>query len=99
MVPEVDIRVELYRASNKFSLISLADDNGKLFRAVIEKASMFVRKTTVTESVRLSIEKALLKSPSRFPYLESLCKSFIMQPGQNFVVKESIFGTEHCSKR
>ena len=27
MVPEVDIRVKLYRASNEFSLISLADDN------------------------------------------------------------------------
>ena len=94
MVPEVDIRVKLYRASNEFSLISLADDNDNLFTAVIEKASMFVRKITVTESVRLSIEKALLKSPARYPYIESLCKSFIMQSGQNSFVKVSIFGTE-----
>ena len=94
MVPEVDIRVKLYRASNEFSFNSLADDNDKLFTAVIEKASMFVRKITVTESVRLSIEKALLKSPARYPYIKSLCKSFIMQSDQNSFVKESIFGTE-----
>ena len=55
---------------------------------------MFVRKITVTESVQLSIEKALLKSPARYPYIESLCKSFIMQSGQNSFVKESIFGTQ-----
>ena len=92
--PEVDIRVKLYHASNEFSLISLADDNGKLFTAVIEKASKFVRKITDTESIRLSIEKALLKSPARYPYIKSLCKSFIMQSGQNSFVEESIVGTE-----
>ena len=93
-VADVDIRVKFYRASNEFSLISLADDTDKLFKAVIEKASMFVRKITVTESVRLSIEKALLESPARYPHIESLCKSFIMQSGQNSFIKESIFGTE-----
>ena len=94
MLPEVDIRIKLYRASNEFSLISLGDDSDKMFTAVIEKASLFVRKITVTESVRLSIERALLKAPARYPYIESLCKSFIMQSGQNSFVKESIFGTE-----
>ena len=94
MIPEVDIRIKLYRASNEFSLISLGDDADQLFTAVIEKSSLFVRKITVTESVRLSIERTLLKAPARYPYIESLCKSFIMQSGQNSFVKESIFGTE-----
>ena len=94
MLPEVDIRIKLYRASNEFSLISLADDSDKMFTAVIEKASLFVRKITVTESVRLSIERALLKAPARYLHMESLCKSFIMHSGQNSFVKESIFGTE-----
>ena len=94
MIPEVDIRIKLYRASNEFSLISLGDDADQLFTAVIEKSSLFVLKITVTESVRLSIERALLKAPARYPYIESLCKSFIMQSGQNSFVKESIFGTE-----
>ena len=90
MLPEVDIRIKLYRASNEFSLISLDDDSDKMFTAVIEKASLFVRKITVTESVRLSIERALLKAPARYPYIESLCKSFIMQSGQNSFVRVHI---------
>ena len=94
MIPEVDIRIKLYRGSNEFSWIRLGDDADQLFTAVIEKSSLFVRKITVTESVRLSIERALLTAPARYPYIESLCKIFIMQSGQNSFVKESIFGTE-----
>ena len=44
--------------------------------------------------MRLSIERALTKAPARYPYIESLCKSFIIQAGQNSFIKESIFGTE-----
>ena len=94
LLPNVTMRVKLYRAASEFSLTSLADDADKNFCAVIEKASLFVRKVTVTESVKVSIERALLKSPARYPYVESLCKSFIIQTGQNSFVKESIFGTE-----
>ena len=102
LLPNVTMRVKLYRAASEFSLTSLADDADKNFCAVIEKASLFVRKVTVTESVKVSIERALLKSPARYPYVESLCKSFIIQTGQNSFVKESIFGTEpirrsHCA--
>ena len=53
-----------------------------------------MRKVTLTESVKLSIERALLKAPARYPYIESLCKSYIIQSGQNSFVKESIFGSE-----
>ena len=94
LLPEVSMRIKLYRSSNEFALISLGDEKGNVFQAVIDKASLFVRKVTVTESVRLSIERALLKSPARYPYIESLCKSFIIQSGQNTFIKESIFGTE-----
>ena len=91
LIPEVEHRIKLYRASNEISLIS-PDTEG--FTAIIEKASLFVRKITLTESVRLSIERALTKAPARYPYIESLCKSFIIQAGQNSFIKESIFATE-----
>ena len=91
LIPEVELRIKLYRASNEFSLI--AQDN-KMYAAIIEKGSLFVRKITLTESVRLSIERTLTKAPARYPYIESLCKSFIIQAGQNSFIKESIFGTE-----
>ena len=94
LLPDVSMRVKLYRSSNEFSLIGLGDDAKKSFTAVVEKASIFVRKVTLTESVKLSIERALLKAPARYPYIESLCKSYIIQSGQNSFVKESIFGSE-----
>ena len=91
LIPEVELRIKLYRASNEFNLIS--QDN-KMYAAITEKASLFVTKITLTESVRLSIERALTKVPARYPYTESLCKSFIIQAGQNLFVKEPIFGTQ-----
>ena len=48
----------------------------------------------VTDSLKLSIERALLKSDAVYPYIESLNKSFIIQAGQNCFIKENIFGTE-----
>ena len=88
------MRIKLYRSSNESSLIGLGYEAKKSFTAVVEKASIFVRKVTLTESVKLSIERAFLKAPARYPYIESLSKSYIIQSGQNSFVKESIFGSE-----
>ncbi|XP_075250760.1 uncharacterized protein F54H12.2-like [Convolutriloba macropyga] len=89
LLPEVNKRIKLCRSSSEFSLMGLRDDAKIKFTAVVGKASIFVR-----ESVKLSIERALLKAPARYPNIESLCKSSILQSGQNSFVKESIFGTE-----
>ena len=45
---------------------------------------------------KLSIERALLKTPARYPYIENLCTScrVINQSGQNSFVRETIFGSE-----
>ena len=63
-------------------------------QAVIEKASLFVRKVLVTDTVKLSIEKALVKSPAIYPSIERISNSFIIQTGENCFVKENLFGTE-----
>ena len=60
----------------------------------IEKASLFVNKIVLSDAVKVSIERALSKSPAVYPYIEHLTKSFIVQAGQNCFVKENIFGTE-----
>ena len=62
--------------------------------AIVEKASLFVRKVVVTDSVKLSIERALVKRDAMYPYIESLNKRFIIQTGQNCFIKENVFGTE-----
>ena len=53
-----------------------------------------MRKVAVTDSVKLSIEKSLLKNSAIYPYIKNLNKSFIIQAGQNYFVKENVFGTE-----
>ena len=58
-------------------------------QAVIKKASLIVRKVVVTDSVKLSIEKAPTKSPAIYPYIESLSKSFLVQAGENCFGKEN----------
>ena len=99
LVPGVTLHLRLFRSSNNTLLFMKGTDeeakalDGKV-PAVIEKASLFVRKVVVTDSVKLSIEKALVKSPAIYPYFESLSKSFIIQAGQNCFVKENLFGTE-----
>ena len=99
LLPNVTLHVRLYRSPNNTVLhLKGTDDDAKNLDGkilpVVEKASLFVRKVVVTDSVKLSIERALLKSEAIYPYIESLNKSFIIQAGQNCFIKENIFGTE-----
>ena len=99
LVPGVTLHLRLFRSPNNTLFFMRGTDEeakalyGKV-QAVIEKASLFVRKVVVTDSVKLSIEKALANSPAIYPYIESLSKTFIIQAGQNCFVKENLFGTE-----
>ena len=102
LLPGVSLHLRFYRSPSNCALESVgtwtADDIKRIdqapFSVVIEKASLFVNKIVLSDSVRVSIEKALLKSDAVYPYIESLNKSFITQAGQNCFVKENIFGTE-----
>ena len=99
LVPGVTLHLRLYRSSTN-TLLSLngSDDEAKALEGkvqrVIEKTSLCVRKVVVTDSVKLSIEKALVKSAAIYPYIESLNRSFVIQAGQNCFVKENVFGTK-----
>ena len=91
--------MRLYRSpSNTVLHLKGTDDDAKNLDGkilpVVEKTSLIVQKVVVTDSVKLSIERALLKSDAIYPYIESLNKSFIIQAGQNCFIKENIFGTE-----
>ena len=93
LIPGVTLHLRLFRSpNNTLLLLKATDDEAKALdgkvQSVIEKASLFVRKVVVTDSVKLSFEKALLKSCAIYPYIESLNKSFIIQAGQNCFIKE-----------
>ena len=64
------------------------------YAVVNERASLFVNKVVLSDAVKISIGRALTKSPAVYPYIESLNKSFIIQAGQNCFIEENIFGTE-----
>ena len=102
LLPGVTLHLHLYRAPSNCSLeavgtldsdaIKSADQTP--YSVVIEKASLFVKKVVLFDSVKMSIERALSKIPAVYPYIENLNKSFIIQAGKNCFVKENIFGTE-----
>ena len=48
----------------------------------------------VTDNVKLSIGKALVKSSAKYPYIESSSRSFITDAAENIFVKKNLFGTE-----
>ena len=97
-LPNVTLHVRLYRSPNNTIIYLKGTDyeakahDGKV-SAMAEKASLFVRKVVVTDSVKLSIERALVKSDAMYPYIESLNKSFIIQVGQKCFIKENVFTT------
>ena len=75
LVPGVTLHLRLFRSPNNTILFMKgADEEAKALdgkvQAVIEKASLFFRKVVVTDSVKLSIEKALMKSPGIYPCIE-----------------------------
>ena len=99
LIPGVTLHLRLFRPPNKtLLLLKGTDDEAKALdgkvQSVFEKASLFVRKVVVTDSVKLSFEKALLKSCAIYPSIESLNKNFIIQAGQNWFIKENVSGME-----
>ena len=103
LLPGVTLHLHLYRSPIFCALENLTDLDADAVKSldknppvvVIEKASLFVNKIVLSDTVKLSIERALTKSSAVYPYIENSTKIFIIQSGQNCFVKENIFGTEH----
>ena len=99
LLPGVTLHLRLYRAPSNCSLeavgtldsdaIKSADQTP--YSVVIEKASLFVTKVVLSDSVKMTSERAFSKSPAVYPYIENLSKS---SSRANCFVKENIFGTE-----
>ena len=87
LLPNVTLKIRLYRSpNNTINYLKGTDDevkahDGKVL-ATVEEASLFVRKVVVTGSVKLSMERALVKSDAMYPYTESLNKVSLFKPGK-----------------
>ena len=102
LLPGVTLHLRLYWSPNLCALETLTDSAADAVKSldknppfvVIEKASLFVNKIVLSDTVKPSIERELTKSCAVYPYIENSTKSFIIQSGQNCFVKENIFDTE-----
>ena len=102
LLPGVTLHLRLYRSLKLCALETLtnldADADKSLDKnppvVVIEKASLFVNKIVLSDTVKLIIERALTKSCAVYPYIENSTKRFIIQSGQYCFVKKNICGTE-----
>ena len=102
LLPGVTLHLRFYRSPNNCAFERVgtweAADIKRVDQTpsavVIERASLFVNRVVLSDAVKVSIERALTKSPAVYPYIESLNKSFINQAGEKCFVKEIIFGTE-----
>ncbi len=88
LIPDTSLRIKLTRNREDFCLIN---KDGEKYMVGIEKANIFARKISLTDQVKLSVERALLKSPCRYSYIETVQKTFIIPAGQNSFTKEDIF--------
>ena len=99
LLPGVTPYLRLYRSPNLCALETLTDLDADAVKSldknppvvVIEKASLFVKEIVLSDTVKLSSERALTKSCAVYLYIENSTKSFIIQSGQNCFVKEHLW--------
>ena len=88
----VILRISFRRSIDDFSLIS--DDAAKFYNIKITETILYVRKMTLNDDVVSAIEKTLLSSPSSYPYLETITKTFLASAGLQSWKQEDVFGRE-----
>jgi len=76
MLNEVNVKIKLVRSKDAFCVMSEADCT-----VVITKATMFVRKVKLSQSVFLAHAKALENGTAKYPIRRVVCKTFTVPNG------------------
>lgn len=82
----VDMKIKLIRSKSEFCL--LGDGS---FKAVLEHASLFVRKVRVSPGVVLGHAKSLEKTTAKYPINRVFCKTYSIPSGNMSFVQDNIF--------
>ena len=94
LVPKSLLRIRLQKStSTNFVLKWCGDDNANEavgYAVKWEKASLYTKQMTVSENIYASIEKALLRTPARYTYTDTIAKTFIIPAGQSTFVRENV---------
>lgn len=97
ILPDVEMRIKFTRSSNAFVTLVVGDKD-VAFDFKIVQASLHVHKLELNTPTFLSLEKALLKKPAKYPYTEAIVKSFVVPTGYTQFRKEDIFQREPISR-
>lgn len=95
LVPNTHVRISMIKSNPDFHFIATAADaSGKGYKVQFLKASLHVRQMTVSESVHRSLTNTWANTPARYTFPEVKSKTFIIQAGQNQLIRENIFSNE-----
>ena len=93
IIPGVDIRVLLKRSKDEFALIANAlGDVAKNPQVDIKKATLYVRRVKVAQTVQLGHQIGLLKRNAIYPYTRSETISTSISKGSLSFTKDNLFG-------
>ncbi|XP_077093892.1 uncharacterized protein F54H12.2-like [Siphateles boraxobius] len=88
MINGIDIKIRFIRAKDEFCLMRSDDVAYKLH---ITAASLFVKKVSVSPSVRLAHAQALLSTTAKYPVDRVCLKSFSIPAGSRVSNQENLF--------
>ncbi|XP_077076721.1 uncharacterized protein F54H12.2-like [Siphateles boraxobius] len=88
MINGIDIKIHFIRAKDEFCLMRSDDVAYKLH---ITAASLFVKKVSVSPSVRLAHAQALLSTTAKYPVDRVCLKSFSIPAGSRVSSQENLF--------
>ena len=103
LIPKSVLRIKLTKHEIPFALTWCSDTfvvgQGEDQKTVVpgnyaliwRKLTMYTKQMTVNDTVWMSIEKALLRTPARYTFTETEAKTFIIPGGQSTFVRENIF--------
>ncbi|MCP4473332.1 MAG: hypothetical protein GY821_01915 [Gammaproteobacteria bacterium] len=80
MLNRINVRLELHRNSNAFSLIGVANHGDCKIEVI--KMSWFIRKIEILSSLSLSLETHLSKNMAKYPIRRIVCKTLHINGGR-----------------
>ncbi|MCP4493004.1 MAG: hypothetical protein GY820_37745, partial [Gammaproteobacteria bacterium] len=89
LVNHMDVRLELHRNSNAFSLLTLADNQE--YKIDIISMTWFVRKVDVLKSFALALETHISKQPAKYPIRRVMVKTLHVDGGRRDTPNNTLF--------
>ena len=91
MLNQVDLRLQLYRNSDKFCLMKFGGGAAGNYKFVVHNMRWFIKMINVQPSITLSIEKMLLQNTAKYPVRRVEVKTMHIAAGRQDCPQTPIF--------